>query len=99
LLLSPVVEVNVSSTFENAQKMNPETKRIISKLTALFSLDSFGGGFLTDALVSYWFFRRFGLSEHDRGVVFFVVAAALVSRMDSMTTLPLQSITATEIVA
>jgi len=24
-------------------------------------------------LVSYWFFRRFGLSEHDLGVVFFVV--------------------------
>ena len=73
LLLSPLVEVNVGSTLENAQRMNPETKRIISKLTALFSLDSFGGGFLTDALVSYWFFRRFGLSEHDLGVVFFVV--------------------------
>jgi predicted MFS family arabinose efflux permease len=42
-------------------------------LTALFSLDSFGGGFLTDALVSYWFFRRFGLSENDLGVVFFLV--------------------------
>jgi hypothetical protein len=55
LLLSPAVEVNVGSTLENAHKMNPETKRITSKLTALFSLDSFGGGFLTDALVSYWF--------------------------------------------
>lgn len=73
LLLSPAVEINIASTPEHAGMMKPETKRIIGKLTALFSLDSFGGGFLTDALVSYWFFRRFGLSEHDLGLVFFVV--------------------------
>lgn len=73
LLLSPAVEFNIASTLEHARTIAHETKRIIGKLTALFSLDSFGGGFLTDALVSYWFFRRFGLSEHDLGVVFFVV--------------------------
>ena len=73
LLLSPAVELNIASTLEHARTIAHETKRIIGKLTALFSLDSFGGGFLTDALVSYWFFRRFGLSEHDLGVVFFVV--------------------------
>jgi len=73
LLLSPAVEVDVASSLERSGKINPDTKRIIGRLTALFSLDSFGGGFLTDALVSYWFFRRFGLSEHDLGIVFFVV--------------------------
>jgi MFS family permease len=72
-LLSPAIEVNNESTLERASVIAPETKRVIGKLTALFSLDSFGGGFLTDALVSYWFFRRFGLSEHDLGMVFFVV--------------------------
>jgi MFS family permease len=72
-MLSPAVEVNTASSLEYGRTVAPETKRIIGKLTALFSLDSFGGGFLTDALVSYWFFRRFGLSEHDLGVVFFVV--------------------------
>jgi MFS family permease len=72
-LLSPAVEVHHSPTLERAGAIAPETRRIIGKLTALFSLDSFGGGFLTDALVSYWFFRRFGLSERDLGVVFFVV--------------------------
>lgn len=40
---------------------------------ALFSLDAFGGGFLGDALVSYWFFRRFGINEQTLGIVFFVV--------------------------
>jgi predicted MFS family arabinose efflux permease len=53
--------------------MTPESKRILAKLTALFSLDAFGGGFLTDALVAYWFFRRFGIGEHDLGLVFFAV--------------------------
>jgi MFS family permease len=72
-MLSPTVEVNTASTLEHGRTIAPETKRIIGKLTALFSLDSFGGGFLTDALVSYWFFRRFGLAEHDLGVVFFFV--------------------------
>jgi predicted MFS family arabinose efflux permease len=28
---------------------------------------------LTDALVAYWFFRRFGIAEQDLGVVFFAV--------------------------
>lgn len=72
-LLTPAVEVDNSSKLENLAKVAPETRRIVGKLTALFSLDSFGGGFLTDALVSYWFFRRFGLSERDLGFVFFAV--------------------------
>lgn len=72
-LLSPAVEVNNLPTLDRARRVAPETKAIVAKLTALFSLDAFGGGFLTDALVSYWFFRRFGLSEHDLGLVFFAV--------------------------
>ena len=28
---------------------------------------------MTDALVAYWFFRRFGVAEHDLGLVFFAV--------------------------
>jgi predicted MFS family arabinose efflux permease len=32
-----------------------------------------GGGFLTDALVSYWFFRRFGIAENKLGLLFFAV--------------------------
>ena len=39
----------------------------------MFSLDAFGGGFLTDALVAYWFFRRFGIAEESLGLLFFAV--------------------------
>jgi len=71
--LSPAIEVDGPTPGLKAQRIAPESKRIIAKLTALFSLDAFGGGFLTDALVSYWFFRRFGIAEHDLGLVFFFV--------------------------
>jgi MFS family permease len=71
--LSPAIEIAGPRSGIGTQRISPESKRIIVKLTALFSLDAFGGGFLTDALVSYWFFRRFGIAEHDLGIVFFVV--------------------------
>ena len=74
LVLSPAVELARTSTVAPIRTgIAPKSKRIIAKLTALFSLDAFGGGFLTDALVSYWFFRRFGIAEQDLGIVFFAV--------------------------
>jgi predicted MFS family arabinose efflux permease len=48
-------------------------KRRVFGLTGLFAIDSFGGGFLTDALVAYWFFRRFGVSEAQLGALFFLI--------------------------
>lgn len=73
-VLSPAVEVNnPPAPAKMSAGITPENKRILAKLTALFSLDAFGGGFLTDALVAYWFFRRFGVAEHDLGLVFFAV--------------------------
>jgi len=54
-------------------RIEPGSKKIIARITALFSLDAFGGGLLTDALLAYWFFRRFGVAEYDLGLMFFVV--------------------------
>ncbi len=53
--------------------MSPQSRRVIRNLATLFLIDSFGGGFLTDALVAYWFFHRFGLTERSLGVMFFAV--------------------------
>jgi MFS family permease len=73
-VLSPAVEVNnPPAPAKMSAGITLENKRILAKLTALFSLDAFGGGFLTDALVAYWFFRRFGVGEQDLGLVFFAV--------------------------
>jgi MFS family permease len=62
LFLSPAVEVPAATGAPPA-RIAPETRKVVTHLTALFSLDAFGGGFLTDALVSYWFFHRFGIAE------------------------------------
>lgn len=47
------------------------TRRIVYRLTALFGLDSLGGGFLGSALVAYWFFERYGMSEAALAGLFF----------------------------
>ena len=74
VFLSPAAEISSPpASAKIAAAITPEARRIVTRLTALFSLDAFGGGFLTDALVAYWFFRRFGVPEHDLGLVFFAV--------------------------
>jgi MFS family permease len=74
LCLSPAVEVTeLPPLAKTSARIAPEARKIVTRLTALFSLDAFGGGFLTDALVAYWFFRRFGIAEHDLALVFFAV--------------------------
>jgi MFS family permease len=73
LLMSAEVEVEQAKELRTSRPVSPQTKSIVTKLAALFSLDSVGGGFLTDALVSYWFFRRFGTPEQSLGVLFFAV--------------------------
>jgi predicted MFS family arabinose efflux permease len=54
-------------------RMAPDdrTRRIVYRLTALFGLDSLGGGFLSSALVAYWFFERYGMSEAALAGLFF----------------------------
>ena len=47
------------------------SKRVVYRLAALFSIDSFGGGFVITALVVLWLQKRFGLSLAVSGVVFF----------------------------
>jgi MFS family permease len=74
LMLSPEVEVSrINLPGKPGAKISPETKSTLARLSALFAIDAFGGGFLTDALVSYWFFRRFGIAENNLALLFFTV--------------------------
>ena len=47
------------------------SRAAVARLSALFGLDAFAGGFVVLALVSYWFSLRWGLSPEWLGVVFF----------------------------
>ena len=56
-------------------RLRPESRRRVSGLVGLFALDSVGGGFLAGSILSYWFFRRYGLGGEALGPVFFAARA------------------------
>jgi MFS family permease len=45
----------------------------VVRLAALFAVDSFGGGFVVQAFIAYWFSVKFGTSVEVLGMVFFAV--------------------------
>jgi predicted MFS family arabinose efflux permease len=55
---------------------------IVLRLAALFSLDSFGGGFVVQSLMALWLFQRFGLSVETAGAIFF--AAGLLAALSQL---------------
>jgi len=54
-----------------------KSRGTVLRLSALFSLDSFGGGFVVQSLLALWLFKRFDLSVEVAGTVFF--AAGVLS--------------------
>jgi MFS family permease len=44
---------------------------VVLRLSALFALDSFGGGFVVQSFAAYWFYLRFGVDPKTLGVLFF----------------------------
>jgi len=57
---------------EPAQRLGP-SRGVIVRLSGLFALDSFGGGFVVQAFIAFWLANRFGASLGTIGVVFFAV--------------------------
>jgi predicted MFS family arabinose efflux permease len=49
------------------------SRGVVRRLSALFALDSFGGGFVVHAFLAYWLSRRFDASPELLGTVFFAV--------------------------
>ena len=52
-------------------EISAESRRILTRICALFGVDSLAGGFLTTALLSFFFFQRFHVSEATIGLLFF----------------------------
>jgi MFS family permease len=47
------------------------SRGVVFKLSALFALDAFGGGFIIQSIVAYWFYVRFGVEPAVLGSIFF----------------------------
>jgi MFS family permease len=67
--LSPAVEVHAAA---EPRRPLAESRGVVLKLAALFSVDSFGGGFVVQSLLVLWLYRRFQLDERTAATVFFV---------------------------
>lgn len=74
--LSRAVEAEAAPAGQAALAVS---RGVVLRLAALFSLDSFGGGFVVQSLLALWLFRRFGLSVGIAGSFFF--AAGLLSSL------------------
>jgi len=48
-----------------------QSHRVVVKLSSLFALDSFAGGFVVQSFAAYWFYLRFGVNPATLGVIFF----------------------------
>jgi predicted MFS family arabinose efflux permease len=44
---------------------------IVFKLSTLFALDAFAGGFILQSIVAYWFYVRYGVQPGVLGAIFF----------------------------
>ena len=65
------------------------SRALVLKLSGLFALDAFGGGFVVQSFAAYWFYLRFGVSPATLGGIFFGanvfagISALLASRLAS----------------
>jgi len=75
LRLSPSVEVKTLVDPEKAGSKRflglHQSQSVIFKLSALFAIDSFAGGFVMQSLLAYWFHVKFGVAPGLLGGIFF----------------------------
>lgn len=105
-LISNKVEVNRNNdntitTTTNIQHLkctlSPKSKEVVSKLSGLFAIDSFAGGFVIQSIVSFWFYTKFGVDLTTLSFIFsiagvltafsFLVAAKIADRVGLINTM------------
>jgi predicted MFS family arabinose efflux permease len=103
LLLSPAVEVPAArATTLQVPRLAQlaglhRSHGVVLRLSGLFALDSFGGGFVAQSLAAYWFYLRYGVDPATLGILFFaanllaglsaLVASRLASRIGLINTM------------
>jgi MFS family permease len=85
--LSSVVEVATPVSAERTASGLGRSRAIVLKLSGLFGLDAFAGGFVVQSFAAYWFYLRFGVNPAALGTIFFGanvfagISALLASRL------------------
>jgi predicted MFS family arabinose efflux permease len=70
--LSPGVELGHELEIDPRPPLH-QSRGIVRRLSALFALDSFGGGFVPQTFIAYLFTRTYGASPQALAIVFFSV--------------------------
>lgn len=72
LALSSKIELQGKITKPVANTLSPQSRKIVGKLSGLFAVDSFAGGFVIQSIVSFWFFTKFGVELTTLSYIFSV---------------------------
>jgi MFS family permease len=105
LLLSQKIEVrdnlekqkDESTQLTKISSLTPKSRSIVMRLSCLFAIDSFAGGFMIQSIVSFWFFTRFGADLTTLSYIFsvsgvltafsFMAAAKIADRIGLINTM------------
>jgi predicted MFS family arabinose efflux permease len=78
--LALLVSARLTLAVERGEELEAErlpplhrSRPIVLKLSALFALDSFGGGFVPQTFIAYLFTRKYDASPHTLAIVFFSI--------------------------
>jgi MFS family permease len=91
------VEVGEPLTPRPSTSLSPESKRVIARLSALFGVDAFAGGFVVQSIFALWFSVKFGIDLTSISFIFaatallqafsFLVASRLADRFGLINTM------------
>jgi MFS family permease len=87
----------VSNQLSQTSSLSPRSKNIIARLSGLFAIDSFAGGFIIQSIVSFWFFTKFEADLTTLSYIFsiagvltafsFIVAAKIADKIGLINTM------------
>jgi MFS family permease len=71
LVLSPKIEIKSQNKGTNSfRNITPQSRSVIKKMSSLFAVDSFAGGFVIQSIVSFWFYTKFGADLSTLSYIF-----------------------------
>ena len=82
-VLTSLIYLRLSAVANGTDKRSKQplekSRSFVLRISAVFSLDAFGGGFVVQSLLALWLFQRFDMSVEAAGLIFF--GAGLLSAL------------------
>jgi MFS family permease len=85
--VSPAIEVTDVKTDVKKTLGLHQSRKVVFKLSALFSLDAFAGGLVVQSMIAYWFHVKFGVDSGVLGSIFF--GANVLAGISALLAVPL----------